>query len=396
MDQDVLVRIRRARRRRQRAAAALLSFQQTIVEGRLANRARPPLDFSAHADFLTEAEFARLFRLDKLTFAWLLDGLRPLLPAGPDALPVNVQLSACLRFLAGGSYLDICWSHGIARATLYAVVERVLPALDRIDALNLRFPINDLSWLATKARGFQARFDNPLYGCVGALDGLAVRIVRPSVPNSQAYFNRKGFFAIVLQAMCDADYRFTYASCRAAGSTHDSLAFSMSDLANSLEQRCLPEPFWIAADEAYPCSNSILTPWSGRELPTDKDAFNFWLSSSRIHIEQAFGQLVARWGLLWRDIKLDIAKVPSVVMVILKLHNLCVSRNVSVPSMRRADLLDGDGSVHLQDHCDTDMALHRRRRDAEVSQRRRLFTQQLALNGIMRPVRPGSTRGDLG
>ena len=150
------------------------------------------------------------------------------------------------------------------------------------------------------SQGFARRFDNPLVGCVGAIDGIAIQIVRPSTANSQSYFNRKGFFSINLQAMCYADYIFTYASCRAAGSSHDSLAFEESDLSQALAANGLPGNHFIVGDEAYVASDFLLTPWPGRDLSVEKDAFNFWLSNSRIHIEQALGQLVARFGILGR------------------------------------------------------------------------------------------------
>ncbi len=57
-----------------------------------------------------------------------------------------------------------------------------------------------------------------LHGCVGALDGIAIQIQLPNTreaPNTSTYYNRKGFFAIAVQAVCDANYRFTYVSALA-------------------------------------------------------------------------------------------------------------------------------------------------------------------------------------
>ena len=81
-----------------------------------------------------------------------------------------------------------------------------------------------------------------------------------------------------------------------AGSTHDSLAFSSTDLGQRLEAGERPELFFIVGDEAYRSSNYMLTPWSGRNLPVDKDAFKFYQNRMRINIECAFGFLVQRWG----------------------------------------------------------------------------------------------------
>jgi hypothetical protein len=50
------------------------------------------------------------------------------------------------------------------------------------------------------------------------------------------------------------------------GATHDNLAFSVSTLTERLMTGDLEDGFWIVADEAYTCSESILTPWPSAEL----------------------------------------------------------------------------------------------------------------------------------
>ena len=55
----------------------------------------------------------------------------------------------------------------------------------------------------------------------------------------------------------------------------------------------LHKDYLVAAEDAYTCSERLLTPWPGRRLSTAKDYFNYWQSSARILIEKAFGMLVA-------------------------------------------------------------------------------------------------------
>jgi hypothetical protein len=80
--------------------------------------------------------------------------------------------------------------------------------------------MDNIETLTDIANGFQQRGDNPLWGCVGAVDGLNIKITQPpasSCPNPKSYFNRKGHFSFNLQAVCDFQYRCRYASCRCAG-----------------------------------------------------------------------------------------------------------------------------------------------------------------------------------
>ena len=108
------------------------------------------------------------------------------------------------------------------------------------------------------------------------------------------------------------------------GSTHDSAAYVGSDLGILVSQGKLPMHYWFVLVDAYSCTEQTITPYPGRGLDDRKDAFNFYQSSTRIKIECCFGLLVARWGILWREIKLRIDKVPLLMEALCKLHNMRV------------------------------------------------------------------------
>ena len=61
----------------------------------------------------------------------------------------------------------------------------------------------------------------------------------------------------------------------------------------------LPPRRFVVGDNAYDCSETLLTPFSGieKDYPS-KDAFNFYLSQLRIHIEQTFGLMTGKWRIL--------------------------------------------------------------------------------------------------
>ena len=53
--------------------------------------------------------------------------------------------------------------------------------------------------------GFERKWDFP--SCAGAIDGTHVPIVAPQ-ENHTDYFNRKGWYSIVMQAVIDDNYCF--------------------------------------------------------------------------------------------------------------------------------------------------------------------------------------------
>jgi hypothetical protein len=76
-----------------------------------------------------------------------------------------------------------------------------------------------------------------------------------------------------------------------------------------------------------------------------------------VNIECAFGELVGRWGILWRPLKYSVDKSKVIVFVLCKLHNVCIDnrfeRTASVDFGHSDDMTPHDGewpdfSVHLQ------------------------------------------------
>jgi hypothetical protein len=352
---------------------------------------------------LTEREFSQRYRLTKAMFTNLAELIRNMVEstrsmAGRSKpIPVELQLSMALRFLAGGSVYDIVDLHGVAYSSFYRCLWRTLIAIDA--ALPLSFNITSDTEMTASEQGFASLTNGVLRGIVGALDGLAVKIRKPTindVPNPMDYWNRKGFFAVNVQAICDSNRVFRWFSASTCGSTHDATAFDATHLHQRLEGNELPDGFVIAGDEAYGLREYLVTPYSGSNLCSSKDAYNFYQSRCRINIECAFGMLVARWGVLWRKIDVALERVPLIIGVCLKLHNLCtvhaleIRSHISDARWGTAELnyLAPDGPfAYKQSLCATEVVRKRLRRSAVCKRDEMMHT--LALAGLCRPaVRP--------
>lgn len=140
----------------------------------------------------------------------------------------------------------------------------------------------DFAWLSHGA----------MRGCVGAIDGLAIKIGRPRVGAGEgrvvdpaSYRNRKGFFAYNMQGVVDRNSRFRNVSIKTPGCTGDSMAHAVSDLGLKMqEDEKLLTPYWLVGDDAYGASEQMIVPWPGRGLADDKDSFNFYQSRMRIRV----------------------------------------------------------------------------------------------------------------
>ena len=295
--------------------------------------------------------FQRLFRMSLTEFESLLHGIdersRKLEPAQearrrgrPRAVSHALALAMTLRWLAGGSYLDIMlWANLFSHATFYRHVRETLTALDELlPAPSLETDLADPARLQALAAGFERRSYGKIRGCIGALDGMLLPILKPRNEKGDGaarYFTRKGFFAWNLQAVCDADARISHLSMLCVGSTHDSCAWSKDPLARRIERGgdlhtyLVSRGYHLVGDEAYSTDHTLSTPWSGRSAKGDagRMAYNYYHSSARITIERAFGQLTRCWLILKRPYAGELQCRPHapgllrVLRVCVKLHN---------------------------------------------------------------------------
>jgi DDE superfamily endonuclease len=128
----------------------------------------------------------------------------------------------------------------------------------------------------------------------------------------------------------------------------------------------LPAGFWIAADAAYTCTESIVTPWPAIELlDPARDAFNFFQSSLRMHVEQVFGQVHSRFGIL---------------------HNFCIDKKESsVPMEPVEEARISSEFSEWWSESSVSSIQQGKRRDLEVSSTREMLTTLHRARRVTRP-----------
>ena len=168
---------------------------------------------------------------------------------------------------------------------------------------------------------------------VGAMDGKHIRIQCPKNTGT-LFHNYKGFFSLVLLAVCDARYCFTLFDVGQYGSNNDcgvlnncaiGKKFQSGDVDLPNPKHLLgcsfdPLPYYLVGDEIFPLKTWLMRPYPGK-LTEEQRVFNYRFSRARRVIENVFGILVARWRIFHTPIVASIENAESYVLTTLALHN---------------------------------------------------------------------------
>jgi DDE superfamily endonuclease len=310
-------------------------------------------------DNLSASEFRRMFRLSREAFYWLL--LKIKMDLQPKAslrqrlhfdreITAKTKLAITLRWLAGGSYLDIYFAFGVAISTFFksdGILWGTIAAID--NNIDIGFPLNDIQKLEEISEGFSGQCKRRMTGCVMAMDGWVMKTRCPNiteVTNQICYRNRKGVWGLVIFAGCDHVCRFIMFSVKCPGSTNDCIAWELTKLFQEVVvKKKLPPEYYFICDEAVPANEFVLSPFGGRNIRTWRDSFNYHLSSMRQSIERAFGLLTRRWGIFWRPLQCGYGRWHLIARVCAKLHNICIDFGIlDLIGTMAEDYAEGDSA----------------------------------------------------
>lgn len=167
---------------------------------------------------------------------------------------------------------------------------------------------------------------------IGAIDCTHIRIQSPGGNNAELFRNRKGYFSINTQVVCDASMKITNVIARWPGSVHDSTIFNDSPLCAELEVGTYGNGF-LLGDSGYPCRSYLLTPFAN---PTTRgeEAYNTAHVATRNVIERCFGILKRRFPCLTYSLRNKLETTVAIIVACCVLHNLALELN--------DDMFDGE------------------------------------------------------
>ena len=140
------------------------------------------------------------------------------------------QVLIALRFYATGIFQRVIGDlFGVSAFAACTAIHKVSKVIAKQRAQFLSFPEN----LADTKRKFYDVAHFP--GVIGAIHCTHIRIICPNKENAMAFVNRKQFYSINIQAICESDAFITNIVARWPGSTHDSRIFDNSNIADKLK-----------------------------------------------------------------------------------------------------------------------------------------------------------------
>ena len=312
---------------------------------------------------LNSGTFCRYARMSPERFDHLLSCVGPLLQKkhcnAREPVGAAERLMLTIRYLASGeSQQSLSFAFRIGRSTVCKIIGQTCNAIwQSLQEVYVSHPKNTDEWVDL-AKEFENEWNFP--NCLGALDGKHVMIECPHNAGSTT-FNYKNFHSLVLMAVCDARYCFTFVDIGSVGSENDSAIFANSKFGkafNSLPTKLgIPEasdhagidlPYVLIGDDIFPLKPWLLKPYPGKKLEESQRIYNYRLSRERRTIENSFGIMSAKWRIFRRPIKGGVKLVDNIIRACICLHNyLRLTENASYVPEGFVDSEDDSGNLIL-------------------------------------------------
>lgn len=264
------------------------------------------------------------------------------------------QLLVALRFYATGTYqLVIGDTFNISKAVVCTTVHRVTAAIASLRDQYVKFPAT-IEEQRNTMQAFYSRSKLP--GVIGAIDCTHVAIQSPGSDDGEIYRNRKGFFSINVQLVCDPTGYISDVVARWPGSVHDSTVFDNSQLRAKLETQQITGS--LVGDGGYACRRYMLTPINNPTTAGER-SYNAAQILARNCIERTNGMLKRRFPALKYGLRLKLSNTLPVIVATVVLHNIAVVLGDDEPdddqelqqyvAERRLELLADSGDYDLAD-----------------------------------------------
>lgn len=215
---------------------------------------------------------------------------------------------------------------GFSKCTAHRIVHRVSASIAQLSGHHINFPSTENLISGTQLEFYNiARFPK----VIGAMDCTHVKIKSPGGETAELYRNRKGYFSLNVQAICNAKLEFTDIVARWPGSTHDSTIFNNCYRKMQFEQGRYGDAL-LLADGGYPCRNYLIPPLQEPHTPCEH-LYNESQIRTRNVIERMFGVWKRRFPALALGLQVKLENVFPIIVATAVLHNILRKRGEPLP-----------------------------------------------------------------
>ena len=242
----------------------------------------------------TSQEWLENFRLSKNTFDYLCTQLTPHLQYQDThlrkAISVKKRVAITIWTLASSAeYRTVSHLFGVGRSTVCEVVHETCRAIvDHLLPKYICFPSCDQQ--QQYVDNFEDKWGVPQ--CIGAIDGSHIPVLPPTLCHTD-YYNRKGWYSVLIQAVVDYKYCFLDIYTGWPGSVHNACVLAHSTfykkanagqlLSHTTKTICGASiPVFVIGDSAYPMLPWLMKPYNHQSVDSsEKRTYNYRISRSR-------------------------------------------------------------------------------------------------------------------
>ncbi|KAF2901953.1 hypothetical protein ILUMI_04235 [Ignelater luminosus] len=272
---------------------------------------------------MADHQFQLHFRMSTTTFEYLLHavyGVRQnsTVSVGQPQFNLDKQLMITVWYLGNlESFRSLANRFAISKSTCWETLYRTCRLL-----LKVNKKLKIISWPhVNRANEISQSIDRPYHmqGVIGMIDGTAIEINAPK-EHRMSYFNRKSYFSVVLQGICDHNMLFTDVYAGQPGSKHDYAVFEKSDIFERINNKevSFPGNSYIIGDLAYKLSNFFMVGFKHNRPLSQRE-------------KNAFALLKGRFR------RLKLLETQSLDLIAMLIVSACILHNVCI---MESDLLD--------------------------------------------------------
>ncbi|KAF0750919.1 putative nuclease HARBI1 [Aphis craccivora] len=257
-----------------------------------------------HFKVWRDDEFLNRFRLNKDT---------------NNAVTPSQKLLMTLRYYATGSFIATCADFaGIHKTTGGKIVIEVSKAIAALRPDFIHFPTTDDEIRKVKQDFFNiAKFPS----CIGAIDCTHIKIRSPGGDDAEIFRNRKQFFSLNVQTICDSKLIIQNIVARWPGSSHDANIFRNSDIKQRFDNGEFKDCV-LVADSGYSIQSYMITPMLYL-ITNVENTFNESQIRTRNPVERFYGVWKRRFPILSLGINVrNLDTVQAIIVASSILHNI--------------------------------------------------------------------------